>query len=91
MTTGYVKWRTVTLEGTYQWNFSRINLEYLLNILINGFGTKCRTGPVEFGGGKILWGIINIKDDQNITQKKYSDLEDYSNRNKMKFKSTGGT
>lgn len=54
MTTGYVKWRTVTLEGTYQWNFSRINLEYLHNILINGFGTKCRTGPMEFGGGKIL-------------------------------------
>lgn len=46
---------------------------------------------MEFGGGKILWGIINIKDDQNITQEKYSDLEDYSNRNKMKFKSTGGT
>lgn len=54
MTTGYVKWRTVALEGTYQWNFSRINLEYLRNILINGFGTKCRTGPMEFGGGKIL-------------------------------------
>lgn len=54
MTTGYVKWRTVTLEGTDQWNLSRINLEYLHNILINGFGTKCRTGPMEFGGGKIL-------------------------------------
>lgn len=54
ITTGCAKWRTVTLEGTYQWNFSRINLEYLRNILINGFGTKCRTGGMEFGGGKIL-------------------------------------
>lgn len=25
---------------------------------------------MEFGGGKMLWGIINIKDDQNIAQEK---------------------
>lgn len=24
---------------------------------------KCTTGGIEFGGGKILWGIIDIKDD----------------------------
>lgn len=29
MTTGYVKWKTVTLEGRCQQNFSRINLEDL--------------------------------------------------------------
>lgn len=48
----------------------------LLNILINGFDTKYRAGGMEFGGGKILWGIIDIKDDQNIMQEKCSDLED---------------
>lgn len=46
---------------------------------------------MEFGGGKMLWGIINIKDDQNIAQEKCSDLEDSSNRNEMKFKSMDGT
>lgn len=46
---------------------------------------------MEFGDGKISWGIVNIKDDQNITQEKCSDLEDSSNRNEMKFKSTDGT
>lgn len=30
---------------------------------------------MEFGGGKILWGIIDKKDYQNIMQEKYSDLE----------------
>lgn len=63
----------------------------LLNILINDVGTKRRSRGMEFGAGKILWGIINIKDDQNITQEKCSDLEDSSNRNEMKFKSTDGT
>lgn len=33
ITTGYVKWRTVTLERAYQWNFSRINLEYLTYLI----------------------------------------------------------
>lgn len=63
----------------------------LLNILINDVGRKCRSRGMEFGDGKISWGIVNIKDDQNITQEKCSDLEDSSNRNEMKFKSTDGT
>lgn len=63
----------------------------LLNILINDAGTKCRSRGMEFGGGKMLRGIINIKDDQNIAQEKCSDLEDSSNRNEMKFKSMDGT
>ena len=46
---------------------------------------------MEFGSGKILWGIINIKDDQNITQEKCSNLGDSSNRNEMEFKSKDGT
>lgn len=63
----------------------------LLNILINDVGRKCRSRGMEFDDGKILWGIINIKDDQNVIQEKCSNLEFSSNRKEMIFKSTDST